>query len=135
MSETETVRDTPTREHVAEEIRALLGRRRLSASELARMMGVSQPYLSRRLTGDVAIDVDDLALIARILGVQMTDLLPRSQEGRVLPTGAQATGERRQGITIRKFHPANRPKSNGHPKRTHPDPSTRRPARILPGHA
>src|SRR5690606_40344194 len=39
------------RESVAEEIRVLLARRRRSASELARQIGVTQPYISRRLTG------------------------------------------------------------------------------------
>lgn len=37
-------------ERVAEEIRVLLVRRKLTASELARKIGMTQPYISRRRT-------------------------------------------------------------------------------------
>lgn len=75
MSENSTERETPIREYVAEEIRVLLARRRMSASELARRIGQSQPYLSRRLTGEVALDVDDLVKIAQVLDVSPGSLL------------------------------------------------------------
>lgn len=65
---------------VAEEVRVLLARRRISAVQLAKLMGVSQPYLSRRLNGAVALDLDDLEKIADVLGVAIADLLPRSAE-------------------------------------------------------
>lgn len=76
MAEDETQSVTPMRAAVAEEIRALLARRRISASELARRMDVTQPYISRRLTGDTALDLDDLERIANVLGVQVLDLFP-----------------------------------------------------------
>ncbi len=63
------------REKTAEEIRALLGRRRMSGSELARRTGMKQPYLSRRMTGELAFDLDDLEIIARELNVTVTELL------------------------------------------------------------
>jgi len=63
-------------DQVAEEIRVLLVRRRRSASDLARQIGMTQPYLSRRLTGEVALDLDDLQRIARALDVDIHDLLP-----------------------------------------------------------
>lgn len=75
MSETVTAGVTPMRERAAEEIRVLLARRRMSASELARRIGQTQPYLSRRLTGDVALDVDDLDKIAQVMGVEPAALL------------------------------------------------------------
>lgn len=75
MSEDVAVRVTPMRELVAEEIRVLLARRRMSASELARQMGATQPYISRRLTGEIAFDVDDLEKIARVLNVTPRDLV------------------------------------------------------------
>lgn len=61
---------------VAEELRATLARRRLSASELARMTGMTQRAVSRRLTGEKTIDVDDLEVIARALDMEVADLLP-----------------------------------------------------------
>lgn len=67
----------PIRERVAEELRVLLARRRMSATELARRTQITQPYLSRRMTGEIAFDLDDLEKIARALGVKVLDLLPR----------------------------------------------------------
>lgn len=72
----ETQTSAPMRQRVAEEVRVALARRRLSASELARRMGVTQRYISRRLTAEIAFDVDDLQRIARALGVAVADLLP-----------------------------------------------------------
>lgn len=65
------------REHVAEEIRVLLARRKMSATQLARITGLKQSSLSRRMTGETAFDMDDLELIADALGVAVTDLMPR----------------------------------------------------------
>ena len=75
MSENVTASVIPMRQRVAEEIRALLARRSMSGSELARRVGVTQPYMSRRLTGEIAFDVDDLQAIAEVLDVQPSDLL------------------------------------------------------------
>src|SRR5690348_6844413 len=61
---------------VAEEVRALLARRRISSVKLAAQIGRSQAYVSRRLNGDVAFDLDDLENIARVLRVRVTDLVP-----------------------------------------------------------
>lgn len=71
---------------VAEEIRALLARRRMSASDLARKTGMTQRAISRRLTGEKVIDVDDLHLIAQALDVELVALLPRANEGRLITT-------------------------------------------------
>ena len=79
MSENGTVSVTPMRELVAEELRVLLARRRMSASELGRRIGVTQPYISRRLTGEIAFDLDDLQRIADAMEVTIADLLPKSQ--------------------------------------------------------
>lgn len=34
-----------------------------------------QPYISRRMTGEIAFDLDDLERIADVLGVRVSDLL------------------------------------------------------------
>jgi len=87
--------ETSLRERVAEEVRALLGRRKMSASELARQLSLTQKYVSRRLTGETAFDLDDLEKIAAIFGVDVADLLPRSAEGRLVVSA----GENRRQTT------------------------------------
>jgi len=67
---------TALSEAVAEEIRATLARRRMSASALARALGKSQTYVWRRLSGETAFDTDDLERIAGVLRVAVVDLLP-----------------------------------------------------------
>lgn len=63
---------TTVREQVAEEVRALLARRRLSARAAARLLGWTPNYLSRRMTGVAPFDVDDLAALAKLLSVPVT---------------------------------------------------------------
>ena len=65
-----------TRQAVAEEIRAVMGRKRISGSELARRLDRSQPWVSRRISGAVALDWDDMDRIAQALDVAISDLLP-----------------------------------------------------------
>lgn len=77
MSEKSTPPRGRLREHVAEEIRVLLARKRISATELARRTGIKQSTMSRRMTGETAFDMDDLELIADALGVEVTDLMPK----------------------------------------------------------
>ncbi|MDG4756311.1 helix-turn-helix transcriptional regulator [Micromonospora sp. WMMD710] len=79
MSDNAAGTATPMRELVAEEIRVLLARQRISASKLARTLGMTQSYLARRMSGDTAFDVDDLARIANVLGVTVVDLLPSAK--------------------------------------------------------
>lgn len=62
-------------DQVAEEIRALLGRKRMSQAELARRLDVSGAWISYRLAGKQPIDLNDLDAIADVLGVQPGDLL------------------------------------------------------------
>ncbi|MDG4791880.1 helix-turn-helix transcriptional regulator [Micromonospora sp. WMMD1102] len=67
------------RELVAEEVRALLGRRQMSGAKLATAIDRSEMYVSRRLRGETAFDLDDLERIAGVLGVQVADLLPKRE--------------------------------------------------------
>lgn len=62
-------------ERVATEVRAELGRQRISVNELARRLGWSQPYLSRRVSGTVAFDLTDLERIANELRIGVTALI------------------------------------------------------------
>lgn len=64
----------PARASVAGEVRAEMARKRMTGRELSRLTGKSQPYWSRRLTGDVAFDVDDLVTVAALLDVPVTNM-------------------------------------------------------------
>lgn len=69
-------RDNTLSERVAEEIRALLARKRVTGRELSRRLGVSSPWVSQRLTGATEIGLNDLERIARALDVEIAALLP-----------------------------------------------------------
>ena len=75
-------------ETVAGEIRAELGRRKISQQELAGRVGWAGSQLSRRLSGIVPFSTDDIDRIADALGVSRDQLMsPR------LPTGWHIAGE------------------------------------------
>lgn len=63
---------TSYHERVAEEVRALLARKRISASRVAAALGWTDNYISRRLTAKTPFDVNDLDAIAGVLGVPIT---------------------------------------------------------------
>ena len=65
----------PFREQVAAELRAHLARRRMSGRRLAKLLGESQTWVSRRLAGQVPLDTDDLEKIAEALDLTPMELL------------------------------------------------------------
>lgn len=67
---------TETRQGVADVARAELSRRRIGQREVAQALGISQAAVSRRLAGEVAFDVDELAKLAGLLEMDPRDLLP-----------------------------------------------------------
>jgi transcriptional regulator with XRE-family HTH domain len=69
------------RVQVAEEVRALMGRRRVTGAELARAIDVPQASLQRRLSGRYPFDVDLLAQVADYFGVPVVSLFPKAGEG------------------------------------------------------
>lgn len=119
------------REHVAEEVRALLGRQKISGSELARRLGFTQRYMSRRLTGETPFDIDDLEKVAKMLNVEVADLLPRRNEGRLITTSAQI-GHSTKAFNDRSATRPERTAPPGHPNHHSPHDATRRPARNRP---
>ena len=81
---------------VADEINAMLGRRRMAKSELARKLGVSHTWVTNRLAGTTPIDLNDLDRIARAIGVPVQSLLPNDPGSRVLTNaGSPASTVRR----------------------------------------
>lgn len=63
-------------ETVADRVRAAMAERKISGVALANLLGVRQPYLSRRLTGEVDFRVGELERIAETLNVPVTQFLP-----------------------------------------------------------
>jgi transcriptional regulator with XRE-family HTH domain len=61
---------------VATEIKVQMARADVRQSQLARSIGKTEQWLSVRLRGRQAFDINDLALIAKGLGVGLYDLLP-----------------------------------------------------------
>lgn len=60
----------------ATEVRAEMGRQRMSQAALAELLGRSQTYVWRRLIGEVPFDLAELELIANKLGVPASQFLP-----------------------------------------------------------
>jgi hypothetical protein len=61
---------------VAAEVRAEMARQRLSGARVAKALGWSPMYLSRRVSGQTPFDVDDLEALASLLGVAVMDFFP-----------------------------------------------------------
>ena len=68
------------REAVAAELRSELARNRISASKVAFAIGKDQPWISRRLTGQVAFDLDDLDAITQVMGISPSELMAAAHE-------------------------------------------------------
>lgn len=69
------VSDETLSEAVARRLRGLLAEQRITASALAREMGMKQSSISRRLVGDTPLTLDELSQIAEILGITEVELL------------------------------------------------------------
>lgn len=69
---------TTTTRQAAANIRAELGRQNKTRAALAREMGVTEMWVSRRVNAQTPLTVDDLTRIADALDVATTDLLVAS---------------------------------------------------------
>lgn len=63
-------------EAVAAEVRAEMGRQRLTGRAIARRLGWSDFYISRRLRGEVPFNINELAALAAVLEVPVTAFIP-----------------------------------------------------------
>lgn len=70
---------TTTTEFTAAELRAEVARQALTQQQVAERMGEGQWWVSRRLTGDAQITVDDLVRFAAALQIPVTQLLPATE--------------------------------------------------------
>jgi transcriptional regulator with XRE-family HTH domain len=98
------------RGQVAAEVRAELGRNRISVNRLPRALGKSQSYWSRRVTGEQPMDVDDLAALASLMDVPVSKFFGGTSES-PHPDDPDGGMVRREGIEpptrcLRAIHPA-----------------------------
>jgi transcriptional regulator with XRE-family HTH domain len=116
MTTTPEKRTATLSELVAEEIRALMGRRRMTQAQLARGISKTEMWVSLRLRGRQPLDMNDLFLIAQALEVGVHDLLPPPEiaAGAAGPQAiAQYLGPTEATTSLRTRPPDNRP--TGHP--------------------
>lgn len=66
---------TDARRASSAEVRAALARAGMNVADLARATGTSHGYWSKRLTGAIALDVDDLATVAAVTGAPVESLV------------------------------------------------------------
>jgi transcriptional regulator with XRE-family HTH domain len=98
---------------VVREIRAEMGRQSMASARLARALGVSEAWTTRRLSAksaDTVIGLNDLERIARVLGVSVLDLMPKT-------ASVQAIAHY-LAPTVRTIEQPTRPRDNrpsGHP--------------------
>lgn len=78
----------------AAEVRAELARQRKTSQALAKALGISPQAMSRRTTGDLPFDLDELEAAAAFLDVPITQLLGR-REGLVPSDGKVASDAQR----------------------------------------
>lgn len=62
-------------DHVAANVRAELAVRRLTSSDLARVLHVGQRAAARRLSGDLDFSLNETDIVARWLGVPRSELM------------------------------------------------------------
>ncbi|WP_425561529.1 helix-turn-helix domain-containing protein [Leucobacter komagatae] len=60
---------------VADNLAAELARRRISGRQASAAMGLSVPYVARRISGETPLDVNDLFAFSALLGVSPAVLL------------------------------------------------------------
>lgn len=75
MSETPTNSSQTLTQRVAAEVRAEVARQNVTQEHLARVLGVAQPNISRRLTGKQPFDTDELDKLAVAFGVPVDRFL------------------------------------------------------------
>ena len=71
---------TTSRDDIAAAVRAHIAVRGLKDTQVARTIGKSQSWMSRRTNGDTPLDSDDLGLIASAFGITYVELVQ-------MPTG------------------------------------------------
>jgi transcriptional regulator with XRE-family HTH domain len=79
------------RQQVAGNVRAEMARVQMTQKTLGARLGISQPALSRRLTGEQAFDTDELLKVAEILGVAIGVLYGATSVNGIGPCSSAVT--------------------------------------------
>lgn len=64
------------RRTVGANVRAEMARNRVTQDQVAEVLGISQPQVSKRLLGEIAFDVVELEVVGQLLGVPASTFLP-----------------------------------------------------------
>lgn len=67
--------ETSLHAQVAKRLRGVMGEQRLSQEKLREMCGWNRGYMTRRYTGETALDVNDMETLERCAGISMLYLL------------------------------------------------------------
>lgn len=94
LAQTEQQRQALLSTYAISEIKALMGRRDLNKTEIAKRLGVSDMWVGRRLRGDIPIGLDELQRIATVLDTDPMELLPERRKRLNVSYGAGTVGER-----------------------------------------
>ena len=86
----------PLNDQAVEEIRVWMVRRRMNQTRMAKRLGVSQVWVSRRIgiRVEVPLTLDELERFADALGVAPVDLLPRMDSPGATSTGGYFSDSR-----------------------------------------
>lgn len=87
------------RDRVAEEVRALMGRRRTTGAQLARAIGAPQSSLQRKLSGRYPLDIDDLEAIAAYFSVSVISFFPAQKRAEGITLDYSVTGGTSSGMS------------------------------------
>lgn len=63
-------------DYIAREVRAEMGRQRVTQSQVAQWLGITQPQIAARLASDIEFRPSELEKIADEMGVPVTTFLP-----------------------------------------------------------
>ena len=91
----------PLSAKVARRLRGQLAELRISGSSLARITGLTQSKVSRRLTGDAPLELDELQMIEEATGISMAYLLGFSDVSRVGGPGPEGGESASAGANLR----------------------------------
>lgn len=75
-------------EQVVAEVRAELGRQSMTSKDLAKALGVSEMWTSRRLRGLTPFDIADLQRVADVFGVPVSRFVTDAEQAGQTPERA-----------------------------------------------
>lgn len=81
-------------ERVAAEVRALMGRHNVTQTQLAEVLQVAQPAISKRLRGKTPFDANEIGVLAQFFNVNPAELLGERVTPRPGPDGGGAQSPR-----------------------------------------